>query len=218
MVRHWSSRRGDQHKNFDFYAKVALQRQDFWQPRIKEALEYLRKPENFDNLDSTKCTAYLGSLECFARRTRSAMETGEMGWTGFYWFVREGYFETLLDIFRFYKSLKMKPYLKGEKPIKLKAIEFVQETCNNLRHVMVAFIKFGVDSVSHPHVQAIFLGKKEQQENVMNEDAVYESPSDFYANFIFMLLKGMLSDTDEKKAVADAGSSLLGLEPAEESK
>lgn len=125
MVRHWSSRRGDQHKNFDFYAKLSLQRQDFQQSRIKEALTFLRKPENLVNLDSTACTAYLGSLECFARRTRTAMETGEMGWTGFYWYVREGYLETLLDIFRFYKGLKMKHYLKGEKPIMLKAIEFV---------------------------------------------------------------------------------------------
>lgn len=82
---------------------------------------------------------------------------------------------------------------------------------------MIAFIKLGADSVSHPHVQAMFQGKKDAQEALMNEDAVYESPSDFYANFIFELLKGMLTE-EESKAFVDAGSSLLGIVPEESKK
>ena len=94
----------------------------------------------------------MASLECFVRRTRQGMESGEMGWAGFYHYVREGLLDLLLETFSFFKNLKVKAYLSGEKAIQLKAIDFVQETCSDLRHVLIAFIKLGGDSTTHPHV------------------------------------------------------------------
>ena len=41
------------------------------------------------------------------------MEQGELGWIGFYHFVRDGYLEIVLRIFRFMRDLNTKPFVSG---------------------------------------------------------------------------------------------------------
>lgn len=197
MVKYYSGRgAGDQNKNFAVLTKQSLIR--LFKERADEALTWLTEAKNID-YDSPQSLGYLGCVANFVIGVISAMEQGELGWIGFYHFVRGGYLDIILRIFRFFRDLNTQPYVKGEARIGVNALDIMQSTCEHLRTLMTALVKFR--NPASMLGDQVFAYKRELHMSVMDEDAVYESVQDFCINYLYTILKGCLME--------ESSSSLL---------
>ena len=80
-------------------------------------------------MDSPMALGYLGCICNYLYGIDKAINYGMMGFSGLYWLVRDGYLEVFLSIFRYLRDLRTRPYLKGQKPIRLQSIEIIQSAC-----------------------------------------------------------------------------------------
>ena len=61
-----------------------------------------------------------------------------------------------------------------------------------MKSLMNLFLKFGMTSEGNKG-QMLFAYKKDHHEQILNDDAVYESVQDFFVNYIYTILKGTLT-------------------------